>query len=307
MSMKNIQLHPTVSVIIPCFNQAHFLSDCIASLQAQTYTNWEAIIVNDGSTDNTRDLAKYYCQLDDKFIYIEQKNQGLSAARNAGLEKATGKYIQFLDADDVLLPLKLEKQVQILEQTKRLCLAISDYYYCDSIDINKRVLETINLSPYFDPSNALKEMIVRWEDTLSIPPHCFLFDARIFSQHSIRFNTFLPNHEDWDCWLSIFSHSPEIFFIEEKLVAYRQHDSSMTTNSLKMYSGFIKTINQQKKKFKHHPDLVNLLNIKMIKVKQIEQLEKAFIIFEAKKNSKFLKLFKKYTPWPVQKALAKFL
>lgn len=298
---------PCVSIIIPCFNQAQFLPDALDSLVKQTFVDWECIIVNDGSTDNTRDLAIYYSQLNNKFIFVDQNNQGLSAARNAGLEKATGKYIQFLDADDALLPSKIEKQLNVLKKTTDLCLAISNFYYCDSIDTNKRVLETINLSPYLDTANALNELIIRWEDTLSIPAHCFLFDARFFSEHNIRFDTFLPNHEDWDCWLSIFSHFPDIFFVDEKLAIYRIHDSSMTKNSLEMYSGFIKTINQQKEKFKHKPYLVNLLNIKLTKIKKLEQLEAKFISFETKKNSIFMKLFKKYAPWPIQKILNRFL
>ncbi len=97
-----------VSVIIPCYNQAFFLKEAVASVLAQTYTNWECIIINDGSTDNTEEVTKELIKDDGRFIYKKQINKGLPGARNAGLELCTGEFIQLLDADDALHPQKLE-------------------------------------------------------------------------------------------------------------------------------------------------------------------------------------------------------
>ncbi|MFC7670076.1 glycosyltransferase family 2 protein [Hymenobacter humi] len=103
-----------VSIIIPCYNYGWLLAETLDSVLAQTYQQWECIIIDDGSTDTTRVVATSYQARDSRFRYVYQPNGGLSAARNHGLQAATGEYIQFLDADDLLLPQKLELQVALL-------------------------------------------------------------------------------------------------------------------------------------------------------------------------------------------------
>src|SRR5215831_18229599 len=88
-----------VSVVIPCFRQAHFLADGIESVLRQTYSQVEVLVINDGSPDDTASVASRYC-----VRYVEQKHAGLAAARNAGLQRALGEFVVFLDADDRLLP-----------------------------------------------------------------------------------------------------------------------------------------------------------------------------------------------------------
>jgi glycosyltransferase involved in cell wall biosynthesis len=91
---------PKVSIIVPCYNQAQYLNEALQSVLYQTYTNWECIIVNDGSSDNTEELAQKWISRDSKFFYLYQENGGLSSARNYGIEKAKGEFILPLDADD---------------------------------------------------------------------------------------------------------------------------------------------------------------------------------------------------------------
>ena len=101
-----------VSVVIPCYNQAHFLGEAIESVLAQTYPHREIVVVDDGSPDNTREVASRYPGV----RYVRQENQGLAAARNTGLRHSSGSYLVFLDADDRLLPEALEvglRQLQI--------------------------------------------------------------------------------------------------------------------------------------------------------------------------------------------------
>src|SRR5689334_18886634 len=95
-----ISARPTVSVVITCFNQGRFLADAIRSVQRQTYRNIEILVVDDGSTDNTRDVALSFA--DARYVY--QPNAGLSAARNKGIKKSRGAFLVFLDADDWLYP-----------------------------------------------------------------------------------------------------------------------------------------------------------------------------------------------------------
>ena len=92
--------NPIISIIVPCYNQAQFLSEALQSLLEQTYTNWECIIVNDGSPDHTEEVAQEWLKKDERFKYIKKENGGLSSARNAGIEIAKGDFILPLDADD---------------------------------------------------------------------------------------------------------------------------------------------------------------------------------------------------------------
>src|SRR5215207_11289555 len=102
---------PLVSVVIPCYNQAHFLGEAIESVLSQSYPNFEIIVVDDGSPDDTAEVAARYPEV----RYVRQDNQGVSVARNSGLARSGGAYIVFLDADDRLLPGALEVGVRELE------------------------------------------------------------------------------------------------------------------------------------------------------------------------------------------------
>ena len=92
------------SIIIPCYNQANFLNECYISILSQLYENWEAIFINDGSTDETEQVLKRLSNYDSKVKIYSKENGGLSSARNFGINKATGDYFLFLDCDDMLLP-----------------------------------------------------------------------------------------------------------------------------------------------------------------------------------------------------------
>ncbi|GAB4114371.1 MAG: glycosyltransferase [Candidatus Caldatribacteriota bacterium] len=108
--------NPTVSVIIPTYNRAHLVGRAIQSVLDQTYQDFELIVVDDGSTDNTEDIIKEFQRKDDRIKYLKhEKNKGGSAARNTGIKNSVGKYIAFQDSDDEWLPEKLEKQMRVFE------------------------------------------------------------------------------------------------------------------------------------------------------------------------------------------------
>ena len=106
---------PLVSIIIPCYRQAEYISEAIESVISQTYDNWECIIIDDGSPDNTKDISSLYIRYDKRIKYIYQENQGVSNARNNGILFSRGKYILPLDADDIIASTYVEKAVSILE------------------------------------------------------------------------------------------------------------------------------------------------------------------------------------------------
>src|SRR5829696_6977365 len=126
---QNLGATPLVSVVIPCYNQAHFLEEAIESVLAQSYKDFEIIVIDDGSTDDTGEVAGRYPRV----RLFRQDNQGLAAARNAGLWRSKGEYLVFLDADDRLLPWALEVGLKHLRAHPE-CAFVSGYYRPIAVD-----------------------------------------------------------------------------------------------------------------------------------------------------------------------------
>lgn len=113
--MRN-QTPPLVSIVVPSYNYGHLIGETLDSLMAQTYQHWECVVVDDGSTDNTREVVSAYAEKEPRIRYIRQENARQAAARNNGIRHSSGAYFQFLDADDLIEKQKLERQVAFLEQ-----------------------------------------------------------------------------------------------------------------------------------------------------------------------------------------------
>jgi len=235
---------PQVSIIIPAYNQVKYISDCLDSVIKQTVTDWECIVVNDGSTDNTKNIVLSYIDYYPKIRMIEQSNKGLSWARNAGLRQAKGEYIQFLDSDDAITENKLKVQLDLLTQTTAPALSYSNYYYSTENDLNVRSSRPW-ISPKFRSQNHLQDIISHWETKMTIPIHCFLFHADLFNKHNVSFDAQLPNHEDWDLLMNILRLYPEIFYVDKELAIYRVNENSMARNIKSMKIGFMQAIRKQ--------------------------------------------------------------
>jgi glycosyltransferase involved in cell wall biosynthesis len=233
-----------ISVIIPCYNHAIFLNEAADSVLMQSYTNWECIIVNDGSSDNTEEVAIQISKNDERFIYIKQFNKGLSAARNAALETCSGDFIQFLDSDDALHPKKLENHIEFIKKSgfsnEDILVSYSEYYFGDHIDIYKTSQATINCR--FISDNPLKEIVTNWGNLISIPANAYLFSANIFLSNGIRFDEEITTCEDIDCWIRIFQLNPHILFFEQKLAYYRNTPGSMSKNLEKVCKGHVQVM-----------------------------------------------------------------
>ena len=234
-----------VTIIVPVYNGAGFIADTLESLRRQRHQEWECIIVDDGSTDNTAAVVKGSIDGDDRFRYFYQPNAGLSAARNSGLERARGTYIQFLDADDVLLPEKLAEQLALMAR-KAATVSYTDYQTGSAADIYQA--ESFYKPPQLRSADALVELISEWESRLIIPPHCWLFDADIFRKGGLRFDASLPNHEDFDCWVNVLRLRPKMAYLDKKLVIYRVSEGSMSRNMVKMGEGFLQVLENQQRK-----------------------------------------------------------
>lgn len=231
---------PKISVVIPLYNQGKFLRDCVRSLQAQTYKDWEALVVNDGSTDDSLAIALEFAAEDSRLRVVSKINGGLSSARNHGLELVRGEFIQFLDSDDVLLPAKFERQLAHLAGQPTGTISVSHYRFgsYERIDQTPRAPMPFGLTA----QTSLTEFIDGWESWISVPCHCFLFSAEAFTKGGMRFDTRLMNHEDFECWVRLLSRRPNILVLDECLAVYRSHDAGMTRDLGKMRNGFLTAV-----------------------------------------------------------------
>ena len=218
--------NPKVSIIVPCYNQAQYLSEALQSVLGQTYENWECIIVNDGSPDNTKEVAQEWVKKDSRFIYLYKENGGLSSARNAGLDIAKGDYVQFLDADDIL-------QVEKLEVTLKKVEKIADFSHKIVITNFRMFIDDIHLSsnPFCELKQeyfTFQQLLIGWDYLFNIPIHCGFFQKDFFV--SFRFPENLKAKEDWIMWLSFFKMEPNVVFVDKVLAYYRIQSHSMTNN-----------------------------------------------------------------------------
>jgi len=217
-----------VSVIIPCFNQGGYLRDALDSVLTQTYHCLEIILVDDGSTDNTAEIAKSY---GDRVRYFWLNDRGPSAARNLGLQHARGQYIQFLDGDDLLLPEALKLLIAGFDNSAELQAGYCDFMHGQAENPQLPTPQERILDWRVDLRHPLLDLVRRWETQLSLPPHCFLYDARIFREHGVRFDdVLLPmGMEDWDILLQVFALPVRLHRVDQCLVIYRSAETSATT------------------------------------------------------------------------------
>jgi hypothetical protein len=225
-----------VTVIVPCYNYAHFLSETLDSVLAQSYTNWECIIVDDGSTDNTKEVADTYIKKDPRFKYIHQTNQGLSAARNKGIELAKGEFIQLLDSDDLITPEKLRHQATCFSSNADVDMIYSNYNLMEA-DGKKRW--SVDASYWIDMKHTpFKEFLHYWEKGFTIPIHCYLFRKSCFTKWG-NFNVTLPTHEDLALQLNFSLHGATYKMLNEVSSFYRVHSASMAKDFTKMHKGYL--------------------------------------------------------------------
>lgn len=218
---------PLISIIIPCYNYGHYLDEAIQSVKAQTYTNWECLIIDDGSTDNTMEIAQKYVLADTRFSYYYQENRGLSAARNTGIQKSAGEYLQFLDADDLIENMKLEIQEQYLELHPEhdAVVGISKYFQEKIIDRNCNDLIINSTVELLDEHNLL-ELLIKGN---IMCVHAPLLRRSIFDTVG-NFNETLRYLEDWEYWLRCAISEKNFIFLNVSGTAalVRSHSDSLS-------------------------------------------------------------------------------
>ena len=197
---------PLVSIVIPTYNRAWILEEAIESVLAQTCRDFELIVVDDGSTDDTGDILARYPGI----IVVKQENKGVSAARNAGVSIASGKYLAFLDSDDLWLPKKLEKQIRFFrENPSTLICQTGEIWIRKGVRVNpgKR---------HVKPSGMIFE---RSLELCLVSPSAVMMSRKLFDETG-GFDENLPACEDYDLWLRI-THKHPVHLIREALVIKR--------------------------------------------------------------------------------------
>jgi glycosyltransferase involved in cell wall biosynthesis len=226
-------MHDTVSVIIPCFKQACFLTDAIESVLAQSYPHLEVIVVDDGSPDDTSDVASRYPGV----RYIRQENQGLSAARNTGIRESQGEFLVFLDADDRLTPKALESGVQQLRQCPSAAFVAGKHRH---ISIDGSPLPSMQ-SRHIDRDHYVELLRANY---IGCPANVMYRRAVFDDVHG--FDTSLRAVEDYDLYLRVARKF--VMACHRNVVAeYRTHGDSMSSNHKLMLEQVITVLRSQLK------------------------------------------------------------
>lgn len=211
----------TVSFVVPNYNHARYLGDAIHSALAQTYSNIEVIVVDDGSTDDSRTVA---AQFGDRIRYIYQRNAGLSAARNTGVQAAQGEYIALLDADDLVEPTYAERLLEALAQSPGADGAYCGFRFVDHSDQPLFHVERQTVAP-----EALYGSLLNGNYWV---PESLLARRACYEKMGV-FDTALRACEDWDVWLR-FSRHYTLVGIDDVLIRYRVVAGSMSSNPRRM-------------------------------------------------------------------------
>lgn len=230
-------MHPEISIIVPCYNQGQFLNECLTSILNQKFTDWECIIVNDGSPDETDEIAKSWLLKDERFVYISKENEGLSMARNSGLKIAKGNWIQFLDCDDLIEENKLLESSKFFNQG--IDIIISGYRYFEGDEGPKS-------SRIFGRNYFLPEVCLDRSDTIDRLPlfferNPFVISSPIYKREIFEeiggFDSRLDALEDWEfnlrCCIKGYSMQHIGYFPKSKTLI-RLHQSSLMRQSKKM-------------------------------------------------------------------------
>lgn len=248
---------PRISVIIPCYNQGHYLAEAIDSVLNQTYPHVEIIVVDDGSTDNTPEVAARYGE---RIQYVYKPNAGLSAARNTGILHATGEFLHFLDSDDCIKPEMLRMQMDAFAATPTGTVFYAGW---QEVDMNGRVIaqcDAPSLSP--DPFRALLSE--------NLPVHCYSVRRAALANVGL-FDVHLPACEDWDLWLRLAAARYEFVAASPGAVAvYRRHPDSMSGNILRMFLTRIALYDKQREYNKSDPERLHLIREAYRKERELE-------------------------------------
>ena len=198
-----------ISIIVPCYNQAQYLDECLQSVLDQSYQNWECIVVNDGSPDNTEEAALKWTKIDPRFTYLKKENGGLSSARNFGIERAQGEWILPLDSDDKIGSQYLELAEKEFNQGYTIIYCNAEFFGGMSKEWKL---------PEYQYDEILRNNLI----------FCSAFFKKIDWEKAHGFDeNLIYGREDWDFWLSILQPESKVKRLNYLGFYYRRKEDSM--------------------------------------------------------------------------------
>ena len=228
---------PLVSVIVATYNYGHLIGQTLESTQAQTYQNWECIVIDDGSTDNTSKVVACYKEKDDRIKYIHQKNRGQAAAKNNGIRNSAGKYLQFLDADDLIESKKFERQVEYLEQHPEVDIIYGSVRYFSTENTDERLYSMWGGNRPWMPevSGQGEDILLALSGGNIMAVNSALIRRSIIDDVGL-FDEMAPPLEDWDYWIRCAARGKRFQYagFEGTLALVRSHPSSSSRNKRRM-------------------------------------------------------------------------
>jgi glycosyltransferase involved in cell wall biosynthesis len=227
-------------VIVPTYNYGCFIGETLECLRAQTYVNWECIVVDDGSTDDTAERVSRFMEQDARFKFLRQENARQAAAKNNGLQNSAGEYIQFLDADDLIEPQKFEQQVEYLEAHPEVDIVYGSMRYFKTEVPDERLYWVWGENKPWMPetSGSGREVL-----TALVRQNIMVINSPMIRRRVVDavglFDNKLPPAEDWDYWLRCAAAGMRFEFKElpGTLALVRWHSSS-SSQDRRMYRCF---------------------------------------------------------------------
>ena len=214
------EIKPVVSVIMPCYNQEKYVREALMSVQGQTFSDFECIVINDGSTDDSLKEIQDFCKEDSRFVYYDKKNEGVSVARNYGIARSHGQYILPLDADDKIAANYLQETIAIMKDHPETKLVYTDTRYFG--EMNRH---------YDLPAYDFELLLCRNHIVCTA-----LYKRADFDKTGGYNPNMDKGYEDWDFWLSFLSPEDKVYQIHQDLFFYRIKRKSRNVNAKTNFS-----------------------------------------------------------------------
>lgn len=260
---------PTVSVIIPAYNAAEYISEALDSVFSQTFTDFEVIVINDGSPD-TEKFERVIQPYRQRMVYLKQENQGPSAARNLGIRHSRGEYLAFLDSDDSWLPEYLAAQMKLFDETPSLDLVYSDILnYSDSVSTG---IPYMQLCPSRGPVTFESLAVER----CAIPTSATVVRRRIIQEAGLFDENFF-HAEDFDLWLRIAYRGGKISYQRKVLARHRLRPESLSASPARMRAAFVQVLTKLEKILQLPVETRLLLQDKLAQVQAHNEFEQGML------------------------------
>lgn len=246
-----------ISIIIPTYNRAHLIGETLDSVLVQTYTNWECIIIDDGSSDNTLEIIDFFIKKDNRFQYHSRpkdRQKGANSCRNYGFELSKGEYIKWFDSDDILFPNAFEKLSLYFSNSCDSIVSSLEY-----VDFNKRKIEKKH---NFISDNTIEDYLTGKITFYTFTP---IWKRKFLEKQNELFDETISNLDDWDFNLRMLYQEPAIVYLNKPLIKYRVHEASLSQEINKLNFDEIKSEFRAREKHLKLIKTNGLVNSKVLK------------------------------------------